>query len=58
MLREMENTSVNKNTVVLLMHDLSDKQKTADMLQKVIDYYKNNGYVFENFYSIFEYDEY
>lgn len=34
------------NVVVVLMHDSETKMNTAKALQKVIDYYKENGYEF------------
>ena len=34
------------------MHDAGDKQTTADALQDVINYFRDQGYVFENFYDI------
>lgn len=38
----------NKNTqiAVVLMHDATNKQLTADSLQSVIDYFKDHGYKF------------
>jgi peptidoglycan/xylan/chitin deacetylase (PgdA/CDA1 family) len=41
-----------KNSVVVLMHDASTKQLTANMLPNVIEYLKENGYTFKNFYDI------
>lgn len=38
-------TSEGKEMVVLLMHDASS-EKTVKVLQKIIDYYKTNGYEF------------
>lgn len=46
--------SQGKNSLVVLMHDASDKILTYETLQEVIDYYKENGYEFCNFYDIFE----
>ena len=39
-------TIKNKKHVVLLMHDSSTKQETADILPKVIEYLKAQGYEF------------
>lgn len=47
-------TSTNKNSVVVLMHDAGTKISTAETLQSVIDYFKNNGYEFKTFYDIFK----
>ena len=49
------NTSQEKNSVVVLMHDAGDKQTTCDALPEIIEYFKNNGYVFETLYDIFDY---
>lgn len=53
----VKNSSVNKNSVVVLMHDAGDKILTYETLQEVIDYFKENGYTFCNFYDIIEYEE-
>lgn len=49
--------SENKNSIVVLMHDAGDKILTYETLQEVIDYYKENGYTFCNFYDVIEYEE-
>lgn len=36
-----------KNLVVILMHDTYGKEETAKMLDKLIKYYKSNGYEFK-----------
>ena len=43
---EVVETSQGKEMVVLLMHDASSKEETVKALQKIIDYYKTNGYEF------------
>lgn len=48
--------SANKNSIVVLMHDAGDKILTYETLQEVIDYYKENGYTFCNFYDVIEYE--
>lgn len=40
-------TGINKNKIILLMHDAPAKHRSVLALQKIIDYYKNNGYVFK-----------
>lgn len=52
----IKDTSANKNSVVVLMHDAGDKILTYETLQEVIDYFKENGYVFESLYDIIECD--
>ncbi len=34
------------------MHDAGTKQLTADSLPEIIQYLKNEGYIFRNFYDI------
>lgn len=52
----IKDTSINKNSVVVLMHDAGDKILTYETLQEVINYFVENGYVFENFYNVLEYE--
>lgn len=53
-IKEMLNTKGNQNSIILLMHDANDKQQTVDALPEIIEYYKNEGYTFKNFYEIFK----
>lgn len=48
----MVQTAKNKNSIVVLMHDAGNKKSTAEALQNVINYFKDNGYEFMNFYDI------
>ncbi len=41
-----------KNSVVILMHDASDKILTYETLPDIIQYLKQNGYTFMNLYDI------
>lgn len=41
-----------KNNVVILMHDASDKILTYETLQEVINFLKNKGYMFKNLYDV------
>lgn len=52
-MQEMLNTKGEQNSIILLMHDANDKQQTIDSLPEIIQYFKNEGYVFKNFYEIF-----
>lgn len=52
LLQNLYETAQNRQSVVLLMHDAGDKQTTAEALPEVIQYFKQQGYVFENFYDI------
>jgi len=42
----------NKGNIVVLMHDSSSKILTYETLNDVINYLKNEGYTFDNFYNI------
>ena len=52
MMQELLETKGEQNSLVVLMHDAGDKQETANLLPEVIQYFKDNGYVFKNFYDI------
>lgn len=43
--------SQGMNQIVILMHDTYGKGKTVEMLPRLIDYYKNNGYEFKTIES-------
>lgn len=45
-------TTNEKNSVVILMHDSQAKKVTVDCLPKVIEYLRQQGYEFDNFYSV------
>ncbi len=48
----IKQTVGEKNCVVILMHDASDKILTYETLPDVIAYLREKGYRFENFYNI------
>ena len=51
----MENfydTIKNKTSIVLLMHDASDKILTYECLPDIIQYFKDNGYEFKTMYDV------
>ena len=48
----LQKTSQGKNSLVILMHDSQAKKVTVDFLPKVIEYLKQQGYEFDNFYNI------
>lgn len=52
LINKLQETTNEKNSVVILMHDSQSKKITVDTLPKVIEYLKRQGYVFENFYNI------
>ena len=51
-LSRLKETTENKNSVVILMHDAPIKKVTAEALPQIIAYLKGQGYSFENFYNI------
>ncbi len=51
-LARLQETTQNKNSVVILMHDAPAKKVTAEALPQIISYLREQGYEFENFYDI------
>lgn len=51
-LARLQETTQNKNSVVILMHDAPVKKVTAEALPQIISYLREQGYEFENFYNI------
>lgn len=51
-INDLKSTAEGKNSIVVLMHDASTKQLTADTLPTVISYLREQGYSFKNFYDI------
>ena len=49
---DLKSTVGDKKRIVVLMHDTSSKQLTADMLPEAIAYLKEQGFIFKNFYDI------
>lgn len=45
--QEAVKTSQGKDMIVLLMHDTYGKEETAKYTDRIIQYYKDNGYVFK-----------
>lgn len=52
LLSRLKETVQNKTSVVILMHDAGDKTYTYSALPEVIEYLKQEGYEFKNFYDI------
>lgn len=52
LMNNLQQTTNEKNSVVILMHDSQSKKITVDCLPKVIEYLRQQGYVFDNFYNI------
>lgn len=49
---ELEKTVPKYNSVVVLMHDNGTKTATAEALPTIIQYFRERGFEFENFYNI------
>lgn len=42
------------NSLIVLMHDANDKTQTVEALPSIIQYFRDEGYTFKNFYEIFK----
>ena len=51
-LARLQETTQNKNSVVILMHDAPIKKVTAEALPQIISYLREQGYEFKSFYDI------
>ena len=51
-IKNLKGTVKDKNKVVILMHDAAGKILTYETLAEVIQYLREQGYTFDNFYSI------
>lgn len=52
LLNNLKKTSKDKGTLVILMHDTGDVNNTFDVLEDSINFLKQNGYKFKNFYDL------
>lgn len=52
LMNNLQITTENKKSIVILMHDAQAKRVTVDFLPKVIEFLEQQEYQFENFYSI------
>ena len=50
LLDNLKQSSKDKNVLVILMHDTKDVNNSAYILDESINYLKNKGYSFKNFY--------
>lgn len=53
-MKNIQKYTNNKGSIVVLMHDASNKILTYETLKDVINYLKDQGYTFDNFYSIMQ----
>lgn len=51
LLNNLKKTAKNKGTLIILMHDTADVNKTYDVLKDSISYLKSQEYEFRNFYD-------
>ena len=51
LLNNLKKTSKNKGTLIILMHDTNDVNDTPAVLKDSINYLKEQGYEFRNFYD-------
>lgn len=51
LLENLKKTAKNKGTLIILMHDTADVNKTYNVLKDSISYLKSQGYEFRNFYD-------
>ena len=51
-LARLQETTQNKSSVVILMHDAPVKKVTAEALPQIISYLREQGYELKNFYDI------
>ena len=49
---ELDKTVPKHNSVIVLMHDAGNKTATAEALPTIIQYFRDRGFEFENFYNI------
>ena len=54
LLQNVKDTMGEKDSVVILMHDSSDKILTYEMLSDLISYLREKGYKFENIYDLLD----
>ena len=55
LLNNLKKTAKNKGTLIVLMHDTADVNKTYNVLKDSISYLKAQGYEFSNFYDFVNY---
>lgn len=51
-MQRLQETTQGKNNIVVLMHDAPYKKVTAETLPQIINYLREQGYEFRNFYDI------
>ena len=51
LINNLKKTSKNKGTLIILMHDTADVNKTYNIIKESVSYLKSEGYEFRNFYD-------
>lgn len=51
LLNNLKQSSKNKGTLIILMHDTKDVSDSSLALKDSIEYLKSQGYIFKNFYE-------
>ena len=54
LINRLKETAQDKNSLVILMHDAADKEKTYNSLQQIIEYLRQEEYEFKTFYDILD----
>ena len=54
LLNNLKKTAKNKGTLIILMHDTNDVNKTTEVLKDSISFLRKQGYTFENFYNLIQ----
>ena len=55
LLNNLKKTAKNKGTLIILMHDTADVNKTYNVLKDSISYLRTQGYEFGSFYDFVNY---
>lgn len=54
LLKNLKKSSKNKNTLVVLMHDTKDVSDSSSVLKESIEFFREEGYEFKNFYDLLD----
>jgi peptidoglycan/xylan/chitin deacetylase (PgdA/CDA1 family) len=52
LMKNLKKSSKDKNTLVVLMHDTKDVSDSSTVLKESIEYFRQQGYEFKNFYDL------
>lgn len=54
LIKNLKDTSEDKNTLIILMHDTGDVNNTSEVLKESIEHLKKKGYEFRNMYDFID----